>query len=222
MSMQPNSIRGASGYAVYSPLMLYLYDGYVLSFSNRFLWRCKTRELLALYQRNVSDCHLDVGVGTGYFLERTLFPGTRPAITLLDANAACLDMASRRIARHAPRVVQANVLEPLPSIGPFSSVGLCYLLHCLPGTISSKAVVFDHLKAVMTSTGRVFGATIVQGSAPKHWAAQRAMDFYNAKGIFSNVRDTVEDLEAELLSRFCDVKVRLQGTVALFEARGAG
>jgi hypothetical protein len=44
------------------------------------------------------------------------------------------------------------------------------------------------------------------------------MNFYNAKGIFSNAQDAVEDLEAELKSRFSEVDVRMRGQVALFEA----
>jgi len=219
--MQFDPKRLAAEYAVYTPLTLHLYDALVLGFCNRFVWRCKSRELLALYQRNVSGRHLDVGVGTGYFLDRVQFPVTHPAITLLDANAACLTFASRRIARHSPRLVEANVLDPLPAIGPFSSVGLCYLIHCLPGSIPTKAILFDHLKAVMTPAACIFGATIVQGTAPRSWAAQRLLDFYNAKSFFANARDTVDDLEAELASRFRNVKVRMQGNVALFKAQRA-
>jgi hypothetical protein len=217
--MQFDPKRLASGHAVYTPLNLHLYDAFVLEFSNRFIWRCKSQELLALYQRNVSGCHLDVGVGTGYFLDRVQFPATHPAITLLDANAACLAMASLRIARHAPRLVEANVHDPLPAIGPFSSVGVCYLIHCVPGPIPAKAIIFDHLKAVMAPGARIFGATIVQGSAPRSWVAQRLLDLYNKIGVFSNASDTIEDLAAELGTRFCEVKLRLRGNVALFQAQ---
>jgi hypothetical protein len=221
MSTRFDSEGVAAGYSVYTSLTLHLYDAYVIGFCNRFIWRCESGELLALYQRNVSACHLDVGVGTGYFLDRTQFPAVRPVITLLDANPACLATASRRIARHVPCLVAANVLDPLPPMGPFSSVGLCYLLHCVPGGIPAKAIMFDHFKAVMAPAARIFGATIVQGSAPRSWLAQRLLNFYNAKGFFSNAHDTVEDLEAELASRFCDVKVTMQGSVALFEAQRA-
>jgi hypothetical protein len=204
---------------VLTRLSLRLYDPVVIGFSNRFIWRCRSRELLALYQRNLSACHLEVGVGTGYFLDRAQFPVAQPAITLLDINPLCLAMASRRIARHAPRVVEANVLDPLPAIGPFSSIGLCYLLHCLPGNMTAKAIVFDHLEAVMAPAARIFGATIVQGSAPRSWAAQRLLNCFNATGYVANAHDTAEDLKAELASRFCDVNARMQGSVALFEAQ---
>jgi len=208
-----------AGQAVYSPLVLLTYDWVVLGFSNRFLWRCPTAELRRLYDRNVSDRHLDVGVGTGYFLDRATWPVADPSITLLDLNANCLRAASERIKRYAPRTVVANILDVLPALEPFSSAGLCYLLHCLPGSIAEKAIVFDHLRPYLLPGARVFGATIVQADVPRTRTAQALMDFYNRKGIFSNSHDTVGDLEAALGRRFSSVKIEVKGSVALFEAR---
>jgi hypothetical protein len=208
-----------AGQAVYSPLVLRIYDWVVLGFSNRFLWRCPTAELRRLYDRNVSDRHLDVGVGTGYFLDRATWPVADPSITLLDLNPNSLRAASERIKRYAPQTVVANVLDELPALEPFSSVGLCYLLHCLPGPIAEKAIVFDHLRPYLLPGARVFGATIVQGDVPRTGPAQAVMDFYNRRGIFSNRDDTVGDLEAALKQRFSRVQIQMEGTVALFEAR---
>jgi hypothetical protein len=100
--------RIEAGQAVYSPMVLRTYDSIVLGLSNRFLWRCPTAELLRLYDRNVSERHLDVGVGTGYFLDKSRWPVAKPAITLLDLNPNCLTMASRRIRRFTPQTVRAN------------------------------------------------------------------------------------------------------------------
>ena len=58
----PKFLKGSD---VYSPFVLSLYDLFVLRFSNRFLWKCPTKELVSLYNRNVSGEHLDIGVGTG-------------------------------------------------------------------------------------------------------------------------------------------------------------
>jgi SAM-dependent methyltransferase len=213
------SERVKAGQAVYSPVVLRSYDWIVLGLSNRLLWRCPTAELRRLYDRNVSDRHLDVGVGTGYFLNRAKWPVTKPHITLVDLNENCLSVASKRIRRFAPQTVLANVLEPLPSLEPFRSAGLCYLLHCVPGTMTEKIVAFDHISVLLAPNARVFGATIVQGSLPRSRSAQALMNFYNSKGIFSNASDTVEDLEAALRKRFRDVRIDRKGTVALFEAR---
>jgi len=53
----------------------------------------------------------------------------------MDPNAQCLDAASRRFARFAPEQLQASVLDPIDLDRPcFDSIGMTYLLHCLPAT----------------------------------------------------------------------------------------
>lgn len=213
------------GQRVYSPLTLPLYDLWVLGISNHWLWRCPTGELRALYDRNVGARHLDIGVGTGYFLKHAAWPVDKPEITLLDLNPASLAAASARINDRHPRTVQANVLEPLPDLGTFDSVGLCYLLHCLPGGMAEKAVVLDYVKPLLAPGARVFGATILPsmaGGSPPGRAARRLMAFYNSRGIFSNGGDRLEDLEAALRSRLEGVQVETRGCVALFAARAGG
>jgi hypothetical protein len=103
--------------------------------------------------------------------------------------------------------------------GPFDSVGLSYLLHCLPGTMGEKAVVFDRLKPVLAPGARIFGATIVQGDAPRSAVARALMAAYNRKGVFSNRADTAVVLAEALHARFTDVAATRRGAVALFEAK---
>ena len=98
--------------AVYTPARLAFYDVVILGFSCRFVWHSPKRRFLELYERHVGARHLDVGVGSGYFLDRCRFPVERPAITLLDLSEACLAKAARRIARYSPELRRANVLEP--------------------------------------------------------------------------------------------------------------
>jgi len=208
-----------AGQAVYTPLTLTAYDWFVLGFSNRLLWRCPTHHLRELYARNAGASHLDIGVGTGYFLDKTLWPVPDPKITLVDLNRHSLDAAARRIARHGPETVTANCLEPLPLEGGFESIALCYLLHCLPGSIAEKSVVFDHALPLLADDGVIFGATILQGDAPRSTPARALMKFYNGKGVFSNAEDTFQALSQALEARFADVALRRVGAVALFEAR---
>ena len=101
-----------AGQAIYSLAVLRTYDWIVLGLSDRFFWRCPTSELRRLYDRNVSDRHLDVGVGTGYFLDKAKWPIAKPSITLLGSNPNCLQFASKRIRRFAPQTVRGNSLAP--------------------------------------------------------------------------------------------------------------
>jgi SAM-dependent methyltransferase len=209
-----------AGQAVYTQRTLDLYDLVVLGLSNALIWKCPTRRVLDLYDRHIAISHLDVGVGTGWFLDHCRFPGDKPQITLLDLNPTCLERASARIARYAPTIVQANVLEPFDlDTGPFGSIGLNYLLHCLPGDVAKKAVVLDYLKPFLAPGGVVFGSTLLSDGVERSRTARALMHFYNSKGIFSNERDGVEPLRRELAARFEDVRIKVIGCAALFVAR---
>ena len=59
-----------TGAAIYTKTILKVYDFWVHGFSNHYLWQCPTTHLIALYQRYTSNNHLEVGVGTGFFLQR--------------------------------------------------------------------------------------------------------------------------------------------------------
>jgi 2-polyprenyl-3-methyl-5-hydroxy-6-metoxy-1,4-benzoquinol methylase len=206
-----------AGQAVYSKSMLAIYDWFVLGFSNRLIWRCPSKQIRARYDRHVTANHLDVGVGTGYFLDRCRFPNTHPRLGLMDLNANCLDAAGRRLARYRPEVYRANILDPIGlDISRFDSISLTYLLHCLPGSIKTKSAVFRHLKPLLNPGGVMFGATLLSEGVYRSWAAKRLMAFYNAKGIFTNDHDDLEGLRVVLSEHFTTVTVDVVGCAALF------
>lgn len=210
-----------AGQAVYSPWVLKAYDWWVLGFSNRMLWRCPTSRLLRHFESGLSDLHLDVGVGSGYYPAHARFPSDRPAITLMDLNPNALAHAYDRLEGHDVQVVRADVLKPLGLTGlmPFRSVSCFYLLHCLPGQIREKAVVFDHLLPLMAEGAVLMGATLVEHGSRLGLLARTLMRFYNRKRIFSNRDDTEGALKAALEARFVEVDIRRVGAVLLFSAR---
>lgn len=214
-----------AGQAVYTKRTLALYDFVVLGVSNRFIWKCPTPRIEAHYNKYITANHLDVGVGTGYFLDRCRFPSDTPRVALMDLNPETLEFASRRIARYRPESYRRNVLEPISldsgksDSGKFDSIGINYLLHCIPGSIESKSVAFDHLKALMNPGARIFGSTLLQGGVHRSGAARRLMEIYNSKGVFSNVHDDLDGLRRELERRFEEVSIEVAGCAALFSAR---
>ena len=222
MSAQyPTEADVEAGQAVYTPLVLAFYDLFVLGFSSRFAWRCSSSDMLAFYDRNVGAKHLDVGVGTGFFLDKCRWPVERPELVLLDLNEHSLKAAARRIQRYRPKAVRGDALRPVDLGGArFDSIGMNFLLHCLPGPLEQKsATVVDNLKPHLASGGAVFGSTIL-GRGVKHNALGRGlMRVYNKKGIFSNLEDDVEGLQRALAAEFGKVQVELVGAVALFAAR---
>jgi Methyltransferase domain len=209
-----------AGQAAYTRKMLRVYDAVVVKLSNSLVWRCPAGTILGHYQRHVSASHLDVGPGTGWYLDRCHFPDGEPRLTLLDANPEVLRFAGQRLRRYQPTLHPANVLEPigLPPAS-FRSVGLSYVLHCLPGDIASKAVVFDHLLPLVQPGGVVFGATILQGGVRHTRLARTLLPVYNRKGLFANRDDDLEGLERALASRFTGYELDVTGGVALFAGR---
>lgn len=209
-----------TGASVYTPFMLALYDTWALRFSLRSLWGCPKSKILDLYGRNAGQEHLDIGVGTGFFLDRasTITPDTR--LEMLDLNPVPLRTAERRLSGYRVRSHVGNAVEDIPFADTsFDSVGMVNLLHCVPGDFVRKGKVFDHAQRVLRPGGRIFGSTVVgKGSEVRvNPLARRVMRTYRAKAIFDNANDTPEALTAELEARFADVRVTVRGCVAMFE-----
>jgi SAM-dependent methyltransferase len=220
LSTTPTHEAIRAGHVAYTPGLLAWYDWLVLGVSNRFIWRCPTPRLLELYDAHVTANHLEIGVGTGYFLDRCRFPSPPRRLVLADLNEHCLALTRQRVARYAPETLQHDVFAPLPDgVGRFDSIGLNYVLHCLPGDLAAKAVVFDHLHAALNPGGVLFGSTLLAEGVRNSFAARRLMAFYNRKAIFSNLRDRLSDLEPALAARFADVQIDTIGSVGRFVAR---
>ena len=209
-----------AGQAGYTGWGLKAYDAMVYKFTAPVLWRCGKKDLVGLYDEQVSGHHLDVGVATGALLDTCRFPVPHPDITLMDLNPKSLAFASRRLRRFSPHTHQANVLEPwgLPG-GQFESVGMVNILHCVPGTIGEKAVAFDHASDALAPGGTLFGSTIL-GKGVSHTRRSRfAMRRLNRNGAFCNLDDSLEDLTAALEERFPYHRIDIQGVIALFVAK---
>lgn len=207
-----------AGQAIYTRRTLNLYDFVVLGVSNRWIWRCPTHLQLAHYDRHVSSRHLDIGVGTGYYLDKCRFPSSTPRLVLMDLNERSLAHAEARVARYRPAKLVRNVLESIDHQGEvFDSIGLNYLFHCLPGVFREKSVVFDNIRSLAAPGAKVFGATLLQGpDVPRSFAARRLMAFYNRKGVFTNRGDTLPELREALTIRFDRVEIQRIGCGALF------
>lgn len=207
------------GQAEYTTRLLAIYDPFVLGFMARAVWRCPTPPVVDRYRHLVGHRHLDVGPGTGYFLDKA---GLAPEaeVTLLDPNPTVLAHASRRLAPMKLTTVEADVLKPLPINGPFDSAALNGVLHCLPGPQHQKAVAIRNVAAVLAPDGVLFGGTIL-GSLEQHTPLARAILWaFNRRGVFNNLADTEEGLHEILEESFQTVEINLVGSMAQFMATG--
>jgi hypothetical protein len=99
------------------------------------------------------------------------------------------------------------------------SVGMTNLLHCLPGAMPAKAIAFEHARVALAPGGVLFGATILGEGVEHNRLARRVLAMGNRRGVFSNMKDSLEDLEAGLARVFDSREIHVQGVVALFAAR---
>lgn len=216
--MNKNTDEGAK---VYTPLTLKLYDWWVLNISNDIAWRCPTKEyLLPHFLRYLSSNHLDVGVGTGYYLTHARGDS---AISLMDLNNSSLEAASARVGEaRINSKIKHDVFEAYPESlrNKFDSISMFYLLHCLPGNMAEKEIIIKNAKMALTNNGVLYGATILGDGVNHNGFGKMLMNTYNSKGIFSNKNDSEESLRKILSDHFETAEVRVTGTVALFSASG--
>ena len=206
------------GQAGYNRFMLTIYDPFVLRFMTRAVWKSPIALGVERYRQLIGQRHLDVGPGTGYFIEKATPPaGTE--ITLLDANPKVLAHSSHRLAAMQPTTVEADVMKPLPLDSRFDSAALSFVLHCLPGPQSNKATAIRNVAVVLESDGVLFGGTVL-GLSERHNRRARAMiRAFNRNGAFDNRGDTADGLREILDASFEDVEVDVVGSAALFTAK---
>ena len=205
------------GQSDYTRLLLNVYDPIVLGLAARFVWRCPTARLVEGYRQHTRDRHLDVGPGTGYFLEQSGVPD-RSRVTIVDPNPNVLEHASRHLRRLDVTAVEADVLKPLPVDGPFASAALHLVIHCLPGPLSRKAQAVANVAAVVAPSGVLFGASVLGTSGRHTWLARRVLTAFNRRGAFDNLGDSEEGLREILAASFEHVELETIGSIAIFAA----
>jgi SAM-dependent methyltransferase len=203
----------------YSRRLLRIYDPLVVGFAARFVWHTPTPRLLDGYRQHIRDRHLDVGPGTGYFIDHSGLPDGSD-VTILDPNPDVLAYASRRLRRLHVTAVEADVLKPLPVDGPFDSAALHLVIHCLPGPMSRKAVAVADIAAVLAPAGVFFGASVLGTSGNHTWLARRYLAAFNRQGGFDNLDDTEDGLRGILGASFDQVELEVVGSIAIFAATG--
>ena len=205
------------GQSDYSRALLRLYDPLVLGPIARFVWRFSTAEHVRLYRKHIRPNHLDVGPGTGNFLEHDGLPDGNK-VTILDPNPNVLRHVSRRLRDLDVTAVQADVLKPLPTPGPFDSAALSLVLHCLPGPMERKALAVANVARVMAPDGVLFGASVL-GTSARHTRLGRAFLWaFNKRGAFGNLDDTEAGLREILERSFRHVSVETVAGIAVFVA----
>src|SRR4026208_1488961 len=111
------------GQADYNQFLLRLYDPLVPGPTPRHVWRAPSEVGVRLYREHIRPNHLDVGPGTGYFLEHAGLPAGSK-VTIPDPNPNAPPPVPHRLRDLEVTPIEADVLKPLPTPGPFDSAAL--------------------------------------------------------------------------------------------------
>ncbi len=201
----------------YNPMPLIFYDYVVLKLSTPYIWGCSLSHLQEIYDNHLTQEHLEIGVGTGYFLKNCRSITNKHNITLLDINPVPIKHTSRNLRSYKTRGCLANVMKKLPFRGDsFHSVGMNFVLHCLPEP--GKESVFSNIRNVMSSNSVLFGSTVLASTVQDSLITQKLMSFYNATNAFHNTYDTTDRFISILKGLFSRVDVEVSGVILVFKA----
>lgn len=213
--MDPND-PAYKGQKDYGPILLTVYDWWVLGFMARMVWRSPIPPIIERYRPLFGARHLDIGPGSGYCIDVAAPAGME--LTLLDPNRHVLDHCEKRLSRFSPNVVEADVLKSLPVQGPFDSVAMSFVLHCLPGPMNAKRTAVQNAASVLDSAGVLFGGMVLGIDETHSKPARAFIKAANREGLFDNLGDTRAGLEAILSASFNRVDIDVVGSLALFAA----
>jgi hypothetical protein len=159
--------------------------------------------------------HLDIGIGSGYYPAHAGI-SKKTQITLMDLNPSSLHYTKERLGRPDAQIVQADVLQPLPLKGVYDSISTFFLIHCLPGPLERKMVLFSNLKPYLAENGTIYGTTVLGKDVSHNFFGWVLMCIYNWRGIFSNWDDGEKEMREALCKDYKQVETRVVGRVLLF------
>ncbi|KAL8886085.1 MAG: hypothetical protein Q9215_006154 [Flavoplaca cf. flavocitrina] len=225
-SKAPTSEASARGAAIYSQSwLLVIYDWWVLGIVSTYAWACSVPDYtLPWFRNNVrKGHHLDIGVGTGYYLAKSDLTGVQ--VTLADLNQDALDATKNRLVAEGKvkaeetTCILHDITRPLPASCPkFNSMSLYYLLHCMPGPVPAKTAIFSHLKHNLTPDGVITGASILGKDVRHNLFGRVIMYFGNRGGMFDNRADNSADFDEALREHFHEVETQVRGAIFLWKA----
>lgn len=199
---------------------LLFYDFLLYGVISKYAWGSSIQRLDSHYKKYVGHNHLEVGVGTGILLNRVVFDSAHPRLALMDLSRDCLEKTKRKVARYAPETYIQNLLEPIHhKIDKFDSIGINYVMHCVPGNFKEKGVAFTYLRPLLSENGVLFGTTVLSDNIHKNVLAKPFMWLMNSLGVFNNRSDNAHDLKECLETNFQVIEFEVVGVTVFFAVK---
>jgi hypothetical protein len=219
-NQDPSALKIKRSQRFFNKGSLFFYDFLLYGVISKYAWGSSVRRLDSHYRKYVSLNHLEIGVGTGFLLNRVVFDSAHPRLALMDLNRECLETTRLKVSRYAPETYVQNLLEPVQHrIERFDSIGINYVMHCIPGGFKDKGTVFTHLQPLLSEQGVLFGTTVLSEGVHKNLLAKSFMWLMNFLGVFNNRDDNAHDLKQCLEASFQVVEFEVEGVTAFFAVK---
>ena len=196
-----------------SNILLNNYDYFVNNLNCKYVWKCNQNIIKDLYKNNLSKNHIEIGPGTGYFLKQNQFDN----LYLLDINNDILNDSFKNLKNNSKKIVKINKnifsRNNQIKINNVNSIGLSYVLHCVPNTLDTSLnyLVNNLNKKDVT----LFGSTVIPTNAS--FLASSELYFLNKLGIFNNFNHNVKQLKN--FSKNYDHEINVVGNVLVFKIK---
>lgn len=194
---------------------LFFYDYLVNDLNCSFAWKCNQKHILSNYS-NITDRHMEIGPGTGYFLKNKTFD----TIQLIDINNDILTNASQNLTGNCSQIntFQHDIFtSSLPQLSKCNSIGLTYVLHCIPDKIENNLDNLIH--NIPFKNYNIYGASVIRDPVEKNMLAELELFWLNKMGIFNNDSDTYYGLCEFLENTGFNYNLKLEGYVAIFNIK---
>ena len=193
------------------------YDKFVNEINCEKVWKCSRKHIINNYNSNINYNHLEIGPGTGMFLKKENLNVNLNKLTLVDINNKILNHSRHNLDSEHSNInslVYDLFSYEIPSNIEFNSVGINYVLHCVPGNLQTK---LDKLIGNLGNNKyNLFGASVICDPLHMNPIAEYELMFLNAVGIFYNNNDTYEELNEYLNNKNYNFSLKKQGYVAIF------
>ena len=193
------------------------YDRFVNQINCEKVWKCSQKHIIDNYRANIDCNHLEIGPGTGYFLKKQNLNIDFNNLTLVDVNSKILHYSKNNLQSECSNIeILSHDLfaSQIPREVEFNSVGINYVLHCVPGNLQTK------LDKLISNLGdnkyNLFGASVICDPLHMNVIAEYELMFLNAFGIFNNNNDTYQELNEYLNNTNLNFSLKKQGYVAIF------
>ena len=197
---------------------LQYYDRYVNEINCKYIWKCPSNIIFNNYRNNCSKYHVEIGPGTGYYLKNIGLSSKIKELTLIDINNQILNYSKNNLKSEYSNinVLNYNIFnEKIPEKINFNSVGINYVLHCIPGSLQKK--VDTLIKNLGNNDYKLFASSIICDPLHMNILAEYELIMLNSLGIFNNNNDTYEELQEYLENSKLDYKLYREGYAAIID-----